>query len=182
MKKSLPQTGSIEPEQKKLNTALILTASYTDKGGPNIKALTGRNSIVLQSNTAMFTGKEDMKGNTAIGFNGVTYMIIPSAEGWFGIDSIDLTGIKAINIFAGWQQPPTYGFDFELKLETANGKTLGKGSLTPPADKKSQQGMVHINIDAINDHGFHKIYVISKPKDPKEIGQVGVMGLQFNSR
>jgi len=182
VKKSLPQSGSITPEQKKPNTALILTASYTDKGGTNIKALTGRNSIALRSNSVLFTGKEEMKGYTSIGFNGLNYMIIPLGEGWFKIDSIDLTGIKAINIFAGWQQPPAYGFDFEIKLDAPDGKTLGKGSLTPPSDKKTQQGTVHVAIDAVTDNAFHKIYVISKPKDAKEIGQAGVAGLQFSNK
>ena len=42
----------------------------------------------------------------------VELSVIPLGEGWFGVDSIDLTGIKAINVFAGWQQPPSYGFDF----------------------------------------------------------------------
>ena len=123
-----------------------------------------------------------MKGYTSIGFNGLNYMIIPLGEGWFKIDSIDLTGIKAINIFAGWQQPPAYGFDFEIKLDAPDGKTLGKGSLTPPSDKKTQQGTVHVAIDAVTDNAFHKIYVISKPKDAKEIGQAGVAGLQFSNK
>jgi glucose/arabinose dehydrogenase/cytochrome c551/c552/type 1 glutamine amidotransferase len=182
VKKTLPASGSITPPaDTKLNTSLILSASYTDKGGTNIKALTGRNSVVLRGNSITFTGKEAVEGFAPLSFNGTNYLMIPLADGWFAVDNIDLTGVKSINIFAGWQVPPAFGFDFELKLDAPDGKTLGKGSLLPPADKKSNQGMVHIPIEAVTDNALHKIYVVSKPK-AGEKGQAAAAGLQFNSK
>ncbi|MBS1576830.1 MAG: ThuA domain-containing protein [Bacteroidetes bacterium] len=182
LKKSLPPSGSITPPaDNKPNTSLILSASYTDKGGTNIKALTGRNSVVLRGNSVTFTGKEAVEGFSPISFNGTNYLMIPLSEGWFAVDSIDLTGIKSINLFAGWQMPPSFGFDFEIKLDTPDGKTIGKGSLVPPADKKSNQGMTHIPVEAVTDGAYHKIYVFSKPK-AGEKGQAAAAGLQFNSK
>jgi cytochrome c len=182
LKKSLPASGSITPPaDTKLNTSLILSASYTDKGGANIKALTGRNSVVLRGNSITFTGKEAVEGFSPISFNGTNYLMIPLSDGWFAVDNIDLIGVKSINLFAGWQVAPAFGFDFEIKLDAPDGKTLGKGSLIPPADKKSNQGMVHIPIVAVTDNAFHKIYVVSKPK-AGEKGQAAAAGLQFNSK
>ena len=183
VKKTLPASGTITPPaDTKPNTSLIISASYTDKGGNNIKALTGRNSVVLRSNSILFTGKEAVDGYTTISFNGANYLIIPLAEGWFAVDGIDLTGVKSINLFAGWQMPPDFGFDFEIKLDAPDGKTIGKGSLLPPADKKANQGMAHIVMEPVTDNALHKLYVTSKPKNPAEKAQAGAAGLQFNSK
>jgi cytochrome c551/c552 len=182
VKKSLPASGNIIPETKPPNTALILSASYTDKGGNNIKALTGRNSVVLRSNSLLFTGKEAVSGYAPISFNGANYLIVPLTQGWFSVEGIDLTGVRSVNLLAGWQEAPKFGFDFEIKLDAPDGKTVGKGSLLPPQDKKSQQGMAHIPLDAINDNSLHKLYIVSKPKDAKEKAQAGAAGLQFNSK
>lgn len=182
VKKSLPASGSITPEAKKPNTALILSASYTDKGGNNIKALTGRNSVVLRSNSLTFTGKEAMNGYTSISFNGANYLRIPLAQGWFSVENIDLTGVKSVNLLAGWQEGPKFGFDFEIKLDAPDGKTIGKGSLLPPSDKKSHQGTASISLDAVTDNALHKLYIVSKPKNPEEKAQASAAGLQFNSK
>ncbi len=41
VKKSLPPSGTITPPAQKPGSVMVLSASYTDKGGNNIKALTG---------------------------------------------------------------------------------------------------------------------------------------------
>ena len=110
VKKSLPASGTIiPPAGQKPNTALVLSASYTDKGGNNSKALTGSNSIVLRSNNLAFSGKEEIKGFTTARFNGIRFMLLPQAEGWFALDSIDLSDVRSINLKAGWQTAPTSG-------------------------------------------------------------------------
>ena len=68
-KKSLPQKGSVIPPAvtsgatsvfgMKPAPTLVLSASYTDKGGNNIKALTGSSSISRNSNTVSFTGSKN---------------------------------------------------------------------------------------------------------------------------
>src|SRR5947199_1451623 len=75
IKKSLPASGTITPSTsgRKPDASLVLSASYTDKGGNNIKALTGRSAVVLNSNTISFTGKEKIKGFTNTQFNNTNY-------------------------------------------------------------------------------------------------------------
>ena len=52
MKKSLPATGTVVPAvTEKPAGSMVLAASYTDKGGNNIKALTGNATVSLRSNT-----------------------------------------------------------------------------------------------------------------------------------
>jgi cytochrome c551/c552 len=183
VKKSLPQSGTITPPANtKPGAALVLSASYTDKGGNNIKALTGRNIAVLNSSTVMFTGKEKADGFTPYSYNGSYIMVLPKAQGWFAVDSIDLTGVISVGMMLGWQAPPKYGYDFELRSDAPDGKVLGTGSLTPPADKKQQFGSVAIKMQPVTDGQYHTIYIVSKPKDPKETVTGGISLLQFNSK
>ena len=182
VKKSLPQTGSITPvANQKPNAVLVLSASYTDKGGNNIKALTGSNSIALRSNNLSFTGKEEVKGFTFYNANGINYLVLPQDEGWFAVDSIDLTGVSSMNIVAGWRNAPKLGFDFDVRLDAPDGKLLGKGSMTIP-QKNLLKGAAHVKLESITDNRFHKLYFIYKPKDPKVKIEAGVEMLQFNGK
>ncbi len=182
-KKSLPQSGNIiPPANTKPGAALVLSASYTDKGGNNIKALTGRTTATLNSSTVMFTGAEKADGFVPFNYNGSNIMILPKAQGWFAVDKIDLTGVSSVNMMVGWQSPPTYGYDFELRLDAPDGKVLGTGSLTPPFDKKQQFVPVAIKLQPVTDGQFHAVYIVSKPKDPRESVTGGVSLLQFNSK
>ena len=188
-KKSLPQKGSLQAslgKPVKDNGVLSLSASYTDKGGTNIKALTGRNTTLLRNNKVVFSGKEKMKGYTTINFNGLNYMIAPASEGWFTLDNIDLSGIGSVLIVAGWQQAPAYGFDFEIRLDDAAGKLLGTGSITAPKEKPKPGaigfGRANIALEAITDGKFHTLYLVSKPKDAKESTQIFLQSIQFNPK
>jgi glucose/arabinose dehydrogenase/cytochrome c551/c552 len=182
VKPSLPASGTIlPPANVKPGATLVVSASYTDKGGVNIKALTGRSSAALQGNTVTFTGKEKVKGFTVANYNDNNYMITPAQTGWFAIDGIDLTGVGSVNLLAGWQAPPQLGFDFEVHLDGETGKLLGKGTLAPPADKKAQGGAAHISLEAVTDGSLHTLYIIAKRKDGEK-ALVGVSGVQFGGK
>jgi len=178
-KKSLPASGTIKPEQnQKPNATLVITASYTDKGGNNIKSLTGTNSLGLKSSNYAFTGTEKLKGFTPFKYNGMNLLILPADGGWFAVDSIDLAGVRSVNITSLWQAAPEFGFDFEARLEAPDGKLIGKGSM--PIPKKGQpMGMTHVTLDAITDGQFHTVYFNYKPNNPKGTVQAGITGVQF---
>jgi glucose/arabinose dehydrogenase/cytochrome c551/c552 len=189
VKKSLPQSGFLQAslgKPAKDNGVLSIAASYTDRGGNNIKSLTGRMTTLLRNNKVLFSGKEKMKGYTTINFNATNYMIAPVAEGWFTLDNIDLSGIGSVLIVAGWQQAPLYGFDFEIRLDDAAGKLLGTGSITAPKKKLKQGalgfGMASLSIEPVTDGKFHTIYIVSKAKDSKESSQIALQSIQFNPK
>ena len=180
IKKSLPQTGSITPAvNQKPNAVLVLSASYTDKGGNNIKALTGGDRIALRSNNLSFTGREEVKGFSFYNADGINVLVLPQDEGWFAVDSIDLTGVSSMNIVTGWRNAPKFGFDYDVRLDAPDGKLLGKGSMTIPP-KNPLNGAAHVKLESITDDRFHKLYFIYKSKDPKVKTEAGVEKLQFN--
>ena len=168
IKKSLPASGTIIPAaDQKPNSVLVLSASYTDKGGNNSKALTGNNSIVLRSNNLIFTGREELKGFTSLR--------------WIALDSIDLTDVKSVSPTFGWQTAPSSGIDLELRLDTPDGKLLGKGSM--PIPKKDQKGKtLLIPIENITDGKFHKLYLVYKPKQGTGTMPGTLTGLRFNGK
>lgn len=180
VKKSLPPSGTVlPPSNTKPGAALVLTASYTDKGGNNIKALTGTDIAVLNSNTITFKGTEKTKGFVTYNANGNNYMVLPREEGWFALDSIDLTGVGAVNMMAGWQDPPQYGYDFEIRLDGPEGNIIGKGALPSQKNNKQPQATVHVVLQPVTDGKYHTLYFIARPKDPNEKAQAGIAFVQF---
>lgn len=182
VEKSLPVSGTITPPRDlEGNPTLVLSATYTDKGGNNIKALTASNSLAVPGSSLTFTGKEKVNGFNHIRFGSNNILVLPAEGGWFAIDSIDLTGVRSVNIQAGWQQAPSEGMAFEVRLDAPAGKLLGKGKI--PAPKKDQKtGVAPVRITPVNDGKFHTVYFVYQPTNKKLDTPAGVSGVKFSSR
>jgi cytochrome c len=182
VKKSLPVSGRITPPaDQNPNTDLVLSATYTDRGGNNIKALTASTAVALPSSKISFTGKESVQGFRPFKYNSNNVLILPEKEGWFALDSIDLTDVRSVDMMTGWQQAPSVGFNFEVRLDTPAGKLLGKGRM--PVPKKDQRtGSAHVGLRPVTDGKFHTVYFIYKPgKEVKTETQASVTSVKFNA-
>ncbi len=181
-KKSLPANGSITPATgQKPGSVLVLSASYTDKGGNNSKALTGSNSVSLRSNTLGFTGKESSSGFTPFAFNGNNILMYPATTGWFALEDIDLTGVKSITVINGWQEAPQATFDYEVKLDSPEGAVVGTGSMAEPK-KGSTNGIAMIKLQPVTDGKLHKVYFVFKAQNVKGAVQAAAASIVFNSK
>jgi cytochrome c551/c552 len=182
MAKSLPVAGTITPARDlEPNTALVLSATYTDKGGNNIKALTASNALALPSSHLTFSGKEKVNGFSHVRLNNNNALVLPQNEGWFALDSIDLTGVRSVTIICGWQGLPSVPLDFEVRLDAPAGKLLGKGRM--PAPKKDQEtGSAQVRLNGVTDGRFHTVYFIYKPGRNKPETRVGVSAVKFHAR
>ncbi len=180
--KSLPAKGSISPAaDKKPGSAMVLSASYTDKGGNNLKPLTGNASVSLRNNTLGFTGRENLKGFTPSKFGGNNLVTFPQGEGWIAVDSIDLTGVGSVNLMAGWQAPPQAPLQFEAHLDSPTGKLLGKSTMAPAA-KGQPGGMIRLPIEAVTDGQMHTLYLVYTPDKANSTLQGGITTIQFNGK
>ncbi len=181
VKKSLPQSGAITPPANtKPNAAMVISASYTDKGGNNIKALTGKTSTSLRSNTVYFIGLEKSKGFVPFKYNDMNVMIFPTGEGYFSSDSVDLGGVRSIKVACGWQTDPTRPIEFEAHLDSPDGKLLGKGRVVSMSKKGALGGgAATIVVAPTLDGGLHSVFLLYKAKE-KISG--GVVSLQFNAK
>lgn len=182
VKKSLPSSGSVTAAtNQKPNSVMILSASYTDKGGNNSKALTGANTFSLSSNIISFSKKQELKGFTGTYFNSIFYLIVPQQEGWFALDSIDLTGVGYVTAFTAWQNITPVDFELEARLDAPDGKLIGKGKMTIPK-KDEKKGPIKIPLEAITDSKLHKLYFIYKPQPGKAVTGTGISSLRFDPK
>ncbi len=180
IKKSLQATGTVTPPADvKPNAVLVLSASYTDSGGENIKALTGSAQATLSSNTMMFAGTEDVKGFGKFAFNGMQLLTFPAGEGWFAVGPVDLSGVKSIDLVAGWQKAPAIEFHYEVKLDSPEGQSIGKGIMPKPKED-DKLGIGHVRIAAPKDGSMHKLYVIFTATG--DIPQGAISMMKFNAK
>ena len=184
-KKSLPPSGSVQPtlnKPAKDNGVLVLSATYSDKGGNNIKPMTGNNSVALRNNKVTFFGVTKMDGFTAADFGGVRYMLTPRPTGWFSIDDIDLSGINSFTLGVNWQAASEKGYDFEIRLDAKDGKKIADISLPGGLPTKGPIGgtILQGKLEPVTDGKLHSLYIVSKIKDPNEPNQVALAFIQLN--
>jgi len=188
--KSLPQSGSVDPTLKqpvKDRGILYLSATYTDKGGNNIKPLTGNYTITLRNNKMTFTRVRNMNGFTKANARGFAVMAVPKNSGWFSIDDIDLTNITGADFSIAWQKPSSVGYTFEIRLDSQDGTKLGEFSLPAGGATASEKTPVietklSSKLEAVNDGKLHKLFIVSKSKEAKDTGQVGIQWVEFKSK
>jgi len=180
-KPSLPPSGVVPANKKpsKENTNLYLTATFTDKGGRNIKPLTGSNIVVLQNSKMGFGGVRHMDGFNGFNFGGSRVLVTPNGPGWFRIDSVDLTSVNSASVRAGWQKPPAVGYTYEIRLDAPDGKLLGQFDLNPQTKNAGNGIVLNTRFDPVTDGKLHNVYVVSKPKKDGSADQVGLQWFEF---
>jgi cytochrome c551/c552 len=195
--KSLPAAGNLSPTLSKPvkdDGVLFLTASYTDKGGNNIKPLTGNSAVALRNSKVTFDIVKRMEGFTSYNFNGSVMMVLPATAGWFSIDSIDLTAVNGATISLGWVKPPVSDHSFEIHLDAPNGQKLGEVSFAPASPVKQagysaekptnkfQGKILTTHLTPVNDGKLHNVYIVSKTKSGNSPDQMAMSFVQFNSK
>lgn len=184
--KSLPPSGSLPPTLKKPvldNGVLYISASYTDSGGNNIKPLTGSTQLILR-NSKLNPGRiRKMKDFKNENFEGKRHLVVPKGNGWFSIDSSDLSGINGIELMITSQAPVQFGYTFEVHLDTPDGNKIGELVLpVSNAASGKQEKAFKISLQPVTDGKFHNLYIVSKVNDPKEKTNVGIQWLQLQTK
>ncbi|MCW5517033.1 ThuA domain-containing protein [Muriicola sp. Z0-33] len=168
-KKSLPPSGQIVPNPTQGANVMVLTASYTDGGMAGTKPLTGMKSVSLMGSTVPFSPTTKNDGMNPVAFNGMDLLLVPAKVSWFVFPNIDLTGVKSVGITAGWQEPPTVGLDFEMRLNAPDGKLVGSGSMPKPVAGQPG-GLIGIKLNTAVDEIVDEIYFVYKHKEGVDRG------------
>lgn len=185
--KSLPASGSLTPTLDKKpsdNGRLIITASYTDKGGANIKPLTGSTTLNLRSSKLNLTGASNLNGYTTMAFNGMNLLLVPTAEGSFGLSGIDLTDVASADFTTGSQQPVAKGYVFEIRLDSPTGKKIGEATSKPgnaAGGGGPNIGQFSMALEPVTDGQLHDIYIVSKPVEGEET-TAAVVGIELKTK
>ncbi len=176
-KQSLPTKGSIKAEANP-GQMMVITASYTDVGAEGAIPLAGSKSIALSSNTVTFPEKTKTEGMQAVQFNGMDLQLLTAAEGGLLLEEIDLTGVQSVMMTLGWQEAPKAGYDFEIRLDDANGPVIASGSMSQP--QPTQPGGAAILSLNEKTTGKKDLYITYKMEEGKEPSVVALVNATFN--
>ncbi len=105
-----------------------ISATYTDKGGPGIKSLTGGNIAVIRSAVLMPKDNTKIVGVEIGEFGGRQYALIAD-QGTIEYNSINVKGISGVEVGYGSQKPLTAGFVIEAYESGVDGKKVGEAKL-----------------------------------------------------
>jgi cytochrome c len=150
---SLPAAATVDPtmhQPVKDNGVLTISASYTNKGGDQIRPLTGSGSASLQNSK-------------------VSFRKMPGPQGSVHKGHLDLSTITGAELGIIWGQRPGAAYGYELRLDSTGGKKIGsfdlKGAaITVSADKKQYTQTVKTRIEKVKDGQFHTIYLLNTGK------------------
>ena len=152
--KSLSAAGTLDPtlhQPVKDKGILTISASYTNKGGNNIKPLTGSGTASLRNSK-------------------ITFRHVDTLQKGFNRDHTDLSGIAKAELGIEWASQPVSSYLFELRLDSAGGKRIGVFDFSgvkavPSADKKHYLQTVKAVIGPVNDGEMHHVYIINTGKN-----------------
>jgi len=181
---SLPVSGSIRPSKGYSLTdqgVFDLEASYTDKGGPGIRSLTGTTHLILR-NPYVSAGNLDSAyhfGSTD--YNGVTYRIPADSSGWLAMDSISLTGINALELDYGAEKKFNRGWQVELRLDRPDGLLLGTGVAGKGIIPMKTSRTV-IPMKPVTGARRRDLYLVFRNLEGTGSPQIGFTGIRFMAR
>ncbi|WP_192349279.1 ThuA domain-containing protein [Algoriphagus sp. Y33] len=187
---SLPSSGKVDPTMGKSTTptgVLMISASYTDKGGEGIKPLTGSSSYILSSNTIdLGTAVELTGGYSKITYGGTNLLTVPADPASFAVSRVDLTDIVSVTLNTAATAKLTDGFLFELRLDSPDGQIVGskeyiQGPMNGPPGAPAFE-MLTIPVTGQADGKVHKLYITTKTIKGGEAGTFILAGLTFNAK
>jgi cytochrome c len=182
---SLPQTGTLEPtlgEEWMQNGLLVISASYTDEGGENIRPLTGHRSVSLRSSVMGVPSTRNLVNYNQMEFGGNPLLMVPEETGSFSINGIDLTGVSLITINGGSQEELSSGYQFELRLGSPDGDLVGDGILDASSIQPGEgfiSYVLSIDIDPVTDGELHDLYFVSRPVNPDDVSMLLLTAFGF---
>ncbi len=175
-KTSMPLEGSFIPDKKfKLTDqgAILISATYTDKGSGNVPALTGSDDLILHAPVLKAADAQSSGNISELSYHNRQVKAINGNSGWLLFPKLNLKNISAFQLLYGIQQPSQNGWEVEIHRDKPDGPLLGSsviGKNTPPM----KMANTSISIHPVQDHARHDLYFVFKKKDPKEEGVLGI--------
>ena len=176
--KSMPMKGSFDPGKKFQLTpegAVVLTASYTDKGANGVPSLTGISEAVLRNPFLAAGMGTSSEGVSSMEMKGMHLKIIASDSGWIAFHKISLEDIKALEISFGLAEASASGWHAAVRLDGVNGTQLGetvigKGA-APMKPAKST-----LKLSTLPGGGLHDLYIVFTKVNPQESSSLALLG------
>ena len=156
--KSLPASGTLKPtldQPEKDKGILTISATYTDKGGTNIKPLSTASSFSLRNSKLKFGRR--------------------SQDPVIFTDSVDLATVKTALLLVNNGKDQSSG-TLEIRLGNEKGKKIGEFAFNGTA--MPGQTIVKTRLSEVTDGLRHRLYITRSAGAEK----IQVMGIQFGDK
>jgi cytochrome c len=176
----VPPAGSGDAPQG----ALVLRASYADRGANGMPAITKEKTIVLRSPNVVVASGELSEGvsKQSVPELPVEITVVNRSGASVALKQIDLTGVGAVVFTA--VAPAQYqakGGKIEVHLDSPSGALLGESELIrPTADPAAPPSQLRTALKPMS--GLHDVYLVFRNPDAKSDGFLfGVLTAAFEA-
>jgi cytochrome c551/c552 len=175
---SLPAKGNIVPTEKDMGNgnAMVITATYTDKGGAGLRPQSGVGSLTLKSPVVSVASSTGKRGINIAEFGGRKLAVVEGASGTLEFDQMNLKNITAFELNYAMQQVPDFGYVISWHVGDANGTKLGEVQIGKDVDAKSTK--VIVPVQQVPDQPFKLVMKMAKA-DSKETQFVAVTSFRL---
>ncbi|MCF8214924.1 MAG: carbohydrate-binding protein, partial [Chitinophagaceae bacterium] len=178
---SLPSKGTIKPSEKDMGTGnlMLITATYTDKGGAGIKPLSAMGSVSLKSalvNMPSNSGNlrveiKDWNKHRAAFLN-----ISQGNNGWLEFSNIDLESIGTIEFGYGIPAQLIKGYQISLHQDSPNGPKIASFKLENHSSTMFSTKELQLqNVVP----GERKLYMKVERMDTKETNRLAIISMKL---
>lgn len=177
---SLAFSGSLDPglgQPVKSNGVLYLTASYTDKGGPGIKPITGSSTVALRNATLDAVSPDQMDGASVVEVSGLKLLLPGAAGGTATFANLDLRSISGVQVIYYAKDISANGYVVEAFLDSPTGTKLGEANIGPGASTTApNKAFIHF-ANPVSSAPHQLVFRIRAAEGEK--GYVGITGFQL---
>ena len=185
---SLPPRGAYTPPAATGDApdgALILRASYTDRGAHGMPAIAKQQTVVLRAPTVVVAGGELSEGvqKQSVPEIPVEITVVSRPGASVELKQLDLTAVSAVTFAA--TAPARYqasGGSIEVRIDSATGPLIGESDpIRPTADSTAPPVRLRTTLQPVS--GEHDLYLVFRSPDAKgDQFLFGLLTATFESR
>ncbi|QRR01718.1 ThuA domain-containing protein [Dyadobacter sandarakinus] len=170
-----PLKSSYVTEAKQKEGSYIFTASYTDKGNGTIGPMTGAKTVALRPSKITASSYDDGRDVAKFKIPGGAEVVLGTKSGsYITFNDIDLSGVSAIDVAAGYREGPTAGGTLEVYLDSPGGTKIGEA-------KVGTSGTVSIPVKTAADNKLHPLVFVFRNTAAGNKPLFTLDWIQFNS-
>lgn len=185
LEESLPASGELDPLQGKTmsnNGVMILNASYTDRGGANIKPLSSSTTAYLRNSKISFEELGENSGYDSFDMDGQTILLAPTGRGYFTLNEVDLTDLEGIDFTAGSQNPLVYGYQVEARIGAPDGPLIGQSVLRKKPGEGRSQYTFQLTFNEVPEQGLQDLYIVTEALNENETVNLAFLSMEMKSK
>jgi cytochrome c551/c552 len=178
---SLPSNGTITPSENDMGSGnlMLITATYTDRGGAGIRPLSAMGSVSLKSalvNMPSNSGNlrveiKDWNKQRAAFLN-----ISQGNNGWMEFSNIDLENIGTIELAYGIPAQLMKGYQISLHQDAPNGPAIASFKLENHSS--TMGGTKELQLQNVVS-GDRKLYMKLERLDAKETNRLAIISMKL---